>query len=381
MKKRHSILTLTFICLFWIGVSPTVWGYEPIEAGDKIPPAALDSHPLTSQQVMTSTTYQLEPGEALLSSNTEAAMVTFSEKMTVEVVAPISTEVEADDEVVEADGAYVIYMPLVMGGIPTEANATPLLNFDSLVIEESYTSQPQTVATINGCDTFTLDIASGAIRFANEAISLTLEACDTLTLPEIFAAPTYDEGFIKITSEQQNKAERLRVATVEVGNIATLQDILGTDQTAAVFGKHFAFVDEDMLMESTEGIWLAMDINDENAQSRVVARGVCIRVPWGPGWVNWRFSNPRGAGYSVKPEDPNVKHLVWPQTPGQDLDGLYNSNWENCTSYKVTSNCTIDVHSNGYAEHCCHAGFWLAGYRPHWINPCLLDDWPNEPLR
>ncbi|MDR3106909.1 MAG: hypothetical protein LBU05_01730, partial [Bifidobacteriaceae bacterium] len=72
------------------------------------------------------------------------------------------------------------------------------------------------------------------------------------------------------------------------------------------------------------------------ASSSATVQGLCIRVAWGPGKVKWEFSNPGNKSpnyFSVKPESSNS--LIWAQTPGQDIDGVYRGSWGSCTALKV----------------------------------------------
>lgn len=112
------------------------------------------------------------------------------------------------------------------------------------------------------------------------------------------------------------------------------------------------------------------------------AAGLCIRVPWGPGKVNWHMSSPSGDGYSVKPEGSTS--LVWGSPPSQNIDGIYRSSWGSCNALKVPDSCTANVYSGGSIGFCCNAAAWVAGKRPKWVNTCSSSSpeagWPDHPL-
>ena len=284
----------------------------------------------------------------------------------------------------------LVWVPVTQGqAITTVDTSATFLKFSSLVIEDGYSSTPQSLAKIAGCDTFTLKITSGLARFANKATSLTMKTCDALSLPKVFPGPLGDEGYIEIASRRMSKPELLRIATVERGNVAALQDIFGKDATYALWGNHFALVNEALLPATDKAIGgtlnLSVDIGDNSQLSANAVNDVCsTRVPWGPGKVNWMFSNPRGSGYSVKPETSN--DLVWAQPPSQDIDGIYRGSWGNCTALKVPDNCTVYFYSDDTSsKYCCNAEMVRRGYIVKFVNTCSPSSpeasWPDAPLR
>lgn len=115
------------------------------------------------------------------------------------------------------------------------------------------------------------------------------------------------------------------------------------------------------------------------------AAGVCIRTPFGPGWVNWKMSNPGQSGYkySVKPE--TSVPLIWAQAPSQGIDGIYKASWGSCTALKIPDSCTVDVNSDGTIGSCCNAAAALAGHVVKWTNTCSSSSteasWPDNPLQ
>lgn len=121
------------------------------------------------------------------------------------------------------------------------------------------------------------------------------------------------------------------------------------------------------------------DISKEMAQTEFAPESLCVRTPIGPGRVYWTMANPRGAGYSVKPEASSS--LIWAQPPTQGIDGIYRSSWSDCNAVKVPDHCTVDWYSNDTYYECCNlAASQLLG-RSQPVNTCQLSDWPDQPLR
>jgi len=130
---------------------------------------------------------------------------------------------------------------------------------------------------------------------------------------------------------------------------------------------------------------LASESESDTPIEDVQAAGVCIRTPFGPGWVNWTMSKPGQSGYkySVKPETSNS--LIWAQAPSQGIDGIYKASWGSCKAFKVPDSCTVTVHANGTLESCCNAAAALAGHVTKWTNTCSSSSseagWPDNPLQ
>jgi hypothetical protein len=123
------------------------------------------------------------------------------------------------------------------------------------------------------------------------------------------------------------------------------------------------------------------ELGSPDKVSAAVALGICIRSPRGPGIVNWKVSDPRGLGFSVKPEHSGS--LVWAQPPSQAIDGIYRTSWGRCFAIKVPDHCTVDwLTSNSYSA-CCNAAASLVFGRVRNTNTCSGPeaDWPDDPLR
>lgn len=104
--------------------------------------------------------------------------------------------------------------------------------------------------------------------------------------------------------------------------------------------------------------------------------GLCIRKAWGPGRVEWKFDNPKGAGYSVKPETSN--DLVWASGRGQDIDGVYRSSWGQ-RALKVPDSATVTFSSSSRFSVCENAAMKALGHSVEWVNP-RDHGWPANPL-
>jgi len=104
---------------------------------------------------------------------------------------------------------------------------------------------------------------------------------------------------------------------------------------------------------------------------------LCVRAPWGPGIVNWSFSDPADWGYSVKPE--SSWELIWARPPTQAIDGIYNEAWGCNLALKVPDSCTVTMTDPDTLSYCCNAAMWTLGYRIEWVNSSAIG-WPSCPL-
>jgi hypothetical protein len=122
-------------------------------------------------------------------------------------------------------------------------------------------------------------------------------------------------------------------------------------------------------------------LSTDPASPTIYPRSLCLRVPWGPGWVNWEMSSPFSAGFSVKPE--NSSSVVAAKAPGQELDWMYHKSWGCGRAYKVPDSCTATVSSSGSISCCCNSAMMALGHVCKWINPATeppAGSWPNCPL-
>jgi len=109
-------------------------------------------------------------------------------------------------------------------------------------------------------------------------------------------------------------------------------------------------------------------------------RGVCARVPWGPGKVKWSSNNPGDGGqnFSIAPE--NTNWLVWASGASQSVDAIYRKSWGCGWAYKIPDSCTATVSSGGGISTCCNAAAAALGHVPKMVNTYNSSYWPNCPL-
>jgi hypothetical protein len=163
------------------------------------------------------------------------------------------------------------------------------------------------------------------------------------------------------------------LAQEPVPQVATEDDVIDPNDTV---GSAKFFTIDPRTFEVT-------DISKEMSQTGYAPEGLCVRTPFGPGKVYWRMSNPRGNGYSVKPENSNT--LTWAVVTWQAIDGIYRSNWGSCRAFKVPDHCTVDWYSGDSYYECCNAATALILGRSKYTNTCNSSSpeasWPDHPLR
>lgn len=243
----------------------------------------------------------------------------------------------------------------------------------AVLLEEGYASPRIEVGDAALSGMFELTITGNA-RFADagavEATRTTVAMAGALIVPAIKPAFIYDESFVRGAGVPE-----VRVVTLPSGGIERLAAALDASPGALLqVGRHYAVVDEARVQPGTAGAIVNVDQGFGNSAQ---PDELCVRQAWGPGWVNWHFSNPAGAGYSVKPEC--CTSLVWASGSGQDCDGIYRRSWGCGTALKVPDSCTADVYGDGSISCCCNATLAALGYVCQWVNPGGIG-WPNCPL-
>ena len=113
---------------------------------------------------------------------------------------------------------------------------------------------------------------------------------------------------------------------------------------------------------------MLFSINKDGEITRNVQRSVCLRVPWGPGKVEWQGPSPGAGGqfFSVAPE--STPPLVWAAAPQQNIDAIYNRFWGCGVALKIPDSCTATVTTNGEISACCNDLAAAAGHIPVWVN-------------
>jgi hypothetical protein len=87
------------------------------------------------------------------------------------------------------------------------------------------------------------------------------------------------------------------------------------------------------------------------SESKVTPKGLCIRTPFGPGKVNWRW-NVNGAEWRYEVENGSL--WIGASAPNDNTDGIHRNGW-GCTVLKIPDHCTADVNSNASFSYCCNA--------------------------
>lgn len=104
--------------------------------------------------------------------------------------------------------------------------------------------------------------------------------------------------------------------------------------------------------------------------------------PLPPGKVIWKVSDPKGAGYSVLPENSDT--LTWAAGSEQDVDGIYRSPWLGCKAWKIPDHCAVTVYTDASISYCCDPNPILIGLYgvAREVNTCLgeAEGWPDHPL-
>ncbi|WP_437321954.1 hypothetical protein [Sorangium sp. So ce385] len=252
----------------------------------------------------------------------------------------------------------------------------------SVLIEERFAAPEHDLLWVRAARPLQIEFAmkQGQATFAggeaHQAVSVSSDGF--VRLPAIQAGPAHDESFIEVSVDGAVLFDDLRVATLPEGAVAQLGELAASSSDAFVaLSDRFAIVDEVVFADDAG--WSGKRVSsedDEGDGAGIEARGLCVRAAWGPGRVEWSISNPSSWGYSVKPE--TTTSLVWAASPGQDIDGIYNSSWGCGTAYKVPDSCTATVTSNGISC-CCNAAMAALGHVCAWVNPGAIG-WANCPL-
>ncbi|MFV0462727.1 MAG: hypothetical protein ACK5MP_05970 [Nostocoides sp.] len=98
--------------------------------------------------------------------------------------------------------------------------------------------------------------------------------------------------------------------------------------------------------------------------------GLCIRAAWGPGKVEWKWSNPQAYPYywSYKPESSTS--LKWASAPDDAVDAIYKRSWAKCTALKIPDSATVKVYSDAPFSVCQNATMAALGHVVKWVNTC-----------
>jgi hypothetical protein len=242
---------------------------------------------------------------------------------------------------------------------------------------------------------------SGNARFDNPqgGIAIIRAKNGVIKIPPIVAGPSFGHSFINVMVDGQTVIEKLRVATVDKGDIEKFKGYIEADDPGIiVLGDHYAVIDESRLKGTTQTISVQIELPPdgdvtiiEDSQNRVTtnASGVCdSRPPWGPGRVNWHgytsILNPWAwEGWAYKPEGFIAMYRA-NDLASDSIDALYKRSW-GCNrnpgwnvpnrALKVPDNCTVNITGgNSTITGCCNAAFSIF-WRIEWIYADTLKAW------
>lgn len=233
-------------------------------------------------------------------------------------------------------------------------------------------------------------IEGGPATFANdppakEAVILP-DSDLILNLPEVSPGEVGEDSRIAIyTEEGQAIGPTLIIATVPVGAVARLYELLPADDNAVVVeGSYFVVISPKLLpSDGTRSDLVPTTIIEtfdcSMPAGETTLGGWCLFNPLNGGAVKWEVNNPSGAGYQVKPENGNNFAAATSGTQ-HGIDGIYKCNSWGCWAWKVPNHCTATVHANGALSCCCNwvlvqAGFGECG----WLDSRQHADWPDCP--
>lgn len=265
---------------------------------------------------------------------------------------------------------------LVLCGTATAAHAQE--SELSVFIEQgqvlpAHTIELRVVEKMAGLNEVHVEILAGEARFMKNRRSMSAPLRGrTFSVPELSPGHLYDETTLSVSALGRT-LYRLRTVTLPVGGIEQLLEAVAHDTSVVLqSGPGYALVNEQQL--NLEDLPLEGHVSLEG---ELYSKGLCVRVPWGPGKVDWNMSNPSSLGYSVKPETSST--LIWASGSSQDIDGIYNKFWGCGDAFKVPDSCTADVYSSGTISCCCNAAMMALGHVCKWVNPGSIG-WANCPL-
>ncbi len=241
----------------------------------------------------------------------------------------------------------------------------------SMVIEEgtSFPGGPVFDVESDARAIYVFEIIGGGATFADGSQATYTEGHSTIVFPAILPSPNlYEQSILRVKREGDLRPlwNDMTITSVPEGNV---NQFMSMNPQAGLIDVDKNYVIVDL------AVFVA---NDRLATGEGASEDLCVRVAWGPGKVKWDFSNPSGAGYSVKPESSS--NITAACCSSQDVDGVYRSSWGCCNALKIPDSCTVTFYSNGSYSYCCNAAMMQLGHVVQWINPCSLNDWPNCPL-
>ncbi len=257
-----------------------------------------------------------------------------------------------------------------------------------------------------------IEIVGGDARFPapfRRRLTEAVAVKGNLLLPRLIPGDRrFDQSDLRVLADRVPTGRALRVAVVPSGWVQMIASVPSfADGAILLVEVGYAVVDESRIRhdlwaddysahdsETEEShrhlpqalVWTGADFNPGDGDPDWCPGG-CIRIPWGPGKVNWEIGNPWFLGWSVLPERvaiPGEAHLVPAEGPSQLVDGIYNRLWGCGVALKVPDSCTAAAATvfEG-VECCCNHSMALLGHVCRFVGPG--DDgaeagWPRCPL-
>lgn len=226
-------------------------------------------------------------------------------------------------------------------------------------------------------------------------------AAKQIVLPEIDPGNRYfEESSLRVYAQGEDLLSPLRISVLPEGWVEKVAGIAIFAEDALLFHTDkIAIIDEDLVkwerweevsvdhgdkeeLNHQHPAWLSPEVDnfDPSEGDPDWCPGWCIRIPFGPGKVQWNVGNPAGLKWSVKPESVGGV-LIPAAAPLQAVDGLYAKPWGCGQALKVPDSCTAyAAFPLSPIECCCNHAAALLGHVCRWIDPTPLSDWPNCPL-
>lgn len=275
-----------------------------------------------------------------------------------------------------------------------------------ILIKEGGRVPAQALLTAKGADAVATAFfhLSGGARLTNgdAGMATTSARGGVVSLPALEASRVGEEGYLTAlvnrasvgrsirvsTVSAEDFAEALRLLSVPEGEVsssnAPLLDDAGDRRALGNPGAVLRVSDQYLIVDyalvdpsgwSDAGVVTRPPDGSSARQGGPVAAGVCIRGPFGPGFVTWESLSPYY--YSVLPEWGAP--LLWATAPDDDIDAIYNHWWGYRYAWKVPDHCT--AHGNDGLACCCNAAASVFGGTCRTANFNGAESgWPNWPL-
>lgn len=302
---------------------------------------------------------------ALFSSAAFGQFVDDSRKSTVKTEkAPVSIVME------EGSTTTRILLATRAGSKTKTFNETP-------IAERQIEISPELLSENNGEITFSIINGGGTFGKSGMPILTVSLGKDSIYIPEILAGKAGEEGILRVLVNGNPIVEDIRIAAVSKEDIVEARNFfpLGMRSTIAQ-SENFLIVDESKI-ENLPSDTVNKSYNEDGTATEQA--GLCIRVAWGPGKVNYSGFSPWAVGkrYSYKPE--SSYNLVRGSGTSDNVDAVYRYSWGCGTAMKIPDSCTVTFYNDGSYSICCNAAMMALGHKVAWVNP-TSHGFPRCPL-